>query len=175
MNFAQRTNDRHTTLRLFAGAVLALGLFSGGTCQVSYCSDDCDPCIDVCKCHHTCSHGLASDPVELFALTRYVLVVGTLDDGSWSRSYRSIVGPSVERAFGPQADSRRVVELFARNVVQANARLFGAQEHWSLIDVERSDAGVLVRFERADGGASTLTLLLDARGRLLEIEHQGRL
>ncbi len=175
MNLAQRTIDRNTMLRLFAGAVLALGLFSGGTCQVSYCSDDCDPCIDVCKCHRTCPHALSSDPAELFGLSRCVLVFETGADGSWSRSYRSIVGPSIERAFGRRADSRRVVELFARNVIEANARYFGAQEHWSLVDVERSDAGVLVVFERSDGAQSTLSMLLDARGRLLEIEHQGRL
>jgi hypothetical protein len=166
---------RMPAARALAGALLVTCLLTGGTCHVSYCHDHCDPCAEICDCDKTCARAASTDPAELFGLARYVLVTDVAEDGSWSRSYRSIVGPSVERAFGAGSTSRRAVELFARNVVRANERLLGPLEMWSLAGVERSDAGVIVRFEHAGDAHGVLALLLDPDGLLVEIAHHGGL
>lgn len=166
-------------LRAAGAAAAALLLFSAGTCHVSYCSRDdrehCDPCVSVCRCDEVCAFALEGDARVLFGLRSYELVTTADSGGAWSRSYRSIVGPSVERAFGERELSRELVELFARNVVRRNETLFGPLEAWEAEAVERTDAGILVRFAREGDEHGSLLLWLDPRGRLLEIEHRGRL
>jgi hypothetical protein len=172
-------------LRAASLAALAWVVFSAGTCQVSYCSDhdgeDCDPCVSVCRCDQVCVHASASDARELFGLRAYELVTEAGEDGVWSRSYRSSGGPIVERAFGERELigerelTRGVLELFARNVVRANAALFGPLDACTTQDVEARDAGILIRFARAGDEHGSLVLWLDPRGRLLEVEHRGLL
>lgn len=165
-------------LRTAAAALAALVLFSAGTCQVSYCSDghdDCDPCVAACRCDKVCVFAVSSDPRELFGLRSYELVTTADEGGAWSRSYRKILGPSVARAFGERELSRDVLELFARNVVRTNASLFGPLDAWSIESVDPSDAGILIRLSRAGDVEGSLLFWLDARGRLLEVEHRGAL
>lgn len=160
-------------VRSVSAGVLALVLFGGGTCQVSYCSEDCDPCVRQCACHRHCAQGLAADFDGAHRLDRFVVQVERGDDGTWSRHYAAIVGLSIDRALGAHAHDAREIELFARNVIAANEDRFGAEDAWTLAAIERAGEGVVATFAHAKDDTAALAFLLDRAGNLLEIVQHG--
>lgn len=160
-------------VRSSAAGALVLLLFGGATCQASYCSEDCDPCVEKCACRRHCSQGLAADFEAAHRLERFVLRVDRGDDGAWSRHHTSIVGLSIDRALGVHAHDARAIELFARNVIVANEDRFGAEHAWTLAAIDRAGDGVVVTFAHARDGSAALAFLLDRAGNLLEVVDHG--
>ena len=161
-------------------AVLLVLVFSSGTCVVVYCSEDCDPCVvDTCKCH-TCSH----HPPDFDAshrLAGFELSLAVDLDGRVTRIYSGILGLSLDRALGARAHDEAELVRFARDVLAVNADRFGprAGAAWVLDGVERIERSTVATFHEAsvetvDPAASTATLLFDASGNLLEIDHALR-
>lgn len=166
---------RTDIVRAAAGSVLALFLFAGGTCQVGvrYCSDDCDPCVSVCTCKDPCPHALALDFDDAYRMRSFVLALEERADGTWTRTYSGFVGLALDRALGPGPHDARAIELFARNVIVANAEHLGAQAEWSLAAVERAGSGLVATFERPGTASDALELLFDRSGTLQAVARHG--
>lgn len=163
-------------VRGLAGGALALFLFAGGTCEVGvhYCSDDCDPCVQVCHCTATCPHSLALDFQDAYGLHRHVVAIEQREDGRWTRTYAALTGLALDRALGPGDHDAPAIELFARNVVVANPEAFGVERDWTRLALERVDGGVVLSFGARDGGDRALVFLFDRAGNVVEIVLHGR-
>jgi hypothetical protein len=171
---------RASVFALIASALVLV--FSGGTCVVVYCSEDCDPClVDTCKCSQ-CSHHApdfeASHRLEGF--TSSVLVDA---DDRVTRIYAHILGLSLDRALGVRPHTEIHAVQFARDVLRTNIERFpsrASEGGWSLDGVQRIDRSTIVTFHDGDERASnetrtaTVTFLFDARGNLVEIDHALR-
>jgi len=171
---------RASAFALIASALVLV--FSGGTCVVVYCSEDCDPCVvDTCKCSQ-CSHHApdfeASHRLEGF--TSSVLVDG---ENRITRIYADILGLSLDRALGVGPHTEVDAVRFAHDVLRTNVDRFPSRANqggWSLDGVQRIDRSTIVTFHGGDERASnearaaTVTFLFDARGNLIEIDHALR-
>lgn len=158
-------------------AALALGWLASGTCHISYCSDDCDPCIEECHCHKSTCHRTGLSWAFVHTLARYERGDERNPDGSLHRTFGAIRGLSTARAGGSAAPSSAEAAFFARNVLAANRALFGRPaEAFTLLDALACESGILVRYQRDEAGQATdlVTFLFDPRGNLLEIAHDRR-
>jgi hypothetical protein len=171
---------RASVFALIASALVLV--FSGGTCVVVYCSEDCDPClVDTCKCSQ-CSHHAPDFEVShrLEGFTSSVLIDA---DDRVTRIYADILGLSLDRALGVRAHTEIDAVQFARGVLRTNIERFpsrASEGGWSLDGVQRIDRSTIVTFHDGDERASnetrtaTVTFLFDARGNLVEIDHALR-
>lgn len=153
------------------GAAVWLG---GGSCQVSYCSENCDPCLQQCVCNTVCQHTHATFEAT-HALTQFTLVEHSAD-GSTQRTFSEILGLSVERAGGAPWPEDDDVVRFARGVAAVNpAQLArrGASMQFELDSVLRYETAIVVQMHQAlePGRENQLSLLFDPRGDLIEIDQ----
>lgn len=157
------------SLALLAG----VGWLVSGSCVVAACYEECDPCFQVCKCHTVCQNPVAGGTgLRIAAFDARVLAD---DSGRFVRVVRVAVGPSLE--FVPDAEPDRLGE-FARRILDVNADLFTSRRDpvWRLDVVHAFPENRVLQFalvpERgAAPRANTVSLLFDARGRLLEADH----
>lgn len=219
------------SLALAFVAAGAVGWLGGGSCQASYCSEDCDPCLKQCRCNTSicyqtsatfqATHALtdytldelpadptpvdasrtmapttasAADPVGQFAIeSAGVLARESPTKAPPRRTFRDIVGLSVQRAGGSPWPGADECVQFARGVLAVNAALFPrtSTDDFVLDAALPCDGQWVVQFHRgaqelhrdaldrrADGGVRTSTrelevvsFLFDARGNLIEIDH----
>jgi hypothetical protein len=164
-------------------ALCCNALFSSSSCVVVYCSEDCNPClVNTCKCT-TCQHSNASfEATHRLELYRLSLAVDA--DGRVTRIYGEIVGLSLDRAIGTEPHTEADLVRFARNVLAVNAELLPSDSsggEWELDRVETFGGERVVSFRARtrdsaaqDVAASTATMLFDARGNLIEIDHRPR-
>jgi hypothetical protein len=158
-------------------AAVAIGWLGGGTCFVSYCSEDCDACIQQCKCKtSTCNQSGAA-----FQATHALVAFERSDeagsDGALQRVFTDIVGLSVQRAGGPAVPGAEDVVRFARGVLLVNEALFRRNAaEFTLLHTERCESGTLAQFQREHDGRATdlVTFYFDPRGNLVEIAHDAR-
>lgn len=158
---------------------LAAGWLASGSCQTSYCSEeDCNPCVERCKCTVQACSGSA-------ALEHYDVVETVRGDGTLERRYHVLRGPSLERTFGfePQAlGTAADLERLARAMLDYEHDLFGGSARFAHASVEVfSTAGVVLLHPESapvsagarspSGSLGTVCCLFDRRGVLLEIEH----
>lgn len=161
------------------GVPLLAGWLASGSCTVVACYEECDPCFQNCKCSSNCQNPLAGEGgFRIVAADARVAADG---EGRTWRTFSAIVGPELRCAEPEPCDEQRVAD-FARRVLDVNASLFTAVREpvWLLDAVTPLGAGVAVQFHLAPahlgaGGAKvhvhSLTLLLDPRGRLVEIDQ----
>lgn len=169
-----------------AAATLGVLLFASGTCEVSYCSEDCDPCVTQCHCSNlTCHHGAAAAFGETHRLGGFELLERRVSspEGAILRTFADIYGLSVQRAGGPSTPSAPDLAGFARGVLEVNARLFAREDRraqWLLDSVDLYESAGVVNFHReytsASDGARFLptncvAFLFDGRGNLIEIDQ----
>ena len=160
-----------------AAFLLVAGL-SGGSCQISYCSEDCDPCVAQCKCRTTCHHGLAYDFETVHRLSTFRLAESIDSGGLRSRTISDIVGLSLELAGRPADPSLRSpgdFTGFARAVIEVNPGLLAPRgESWTPEPAQVFQTALVVPFRGGsteDGLGESLDFLFDRRGNLVEI-HQ---
>jgi hypothetical protein len=164
-------------------ALCCNALFSSSSCVVVYCSEDCDPClVNTCKCT-TCKHSNASFEAT-HRLETYRLSLAVDATGQVTRTYGEIVGLSLDRALGTEPHTETDLVRFARNVLAVNSDLLPSDPRsggWELDGIEPFDGARVVSFHAASRGdaapnaaASSVTLLFDARGNLIEIDHNLR-
>jgi hypothetical protein len=156
---------------------LSIGWLSSGSCHVSYCDEDCDPCIQQCRCHTSICYQSSAAWLAVRTLTRYELVETPGVAGDRQRVFSDIQGLSVQRAGGPPVPAANDVVAFARDVLIANPAHFGRDASaFALLDVVACESGNLVRFQRSREGRATdlVTFLFDPRGGLAEIAHDAR-
>ena len=159
-------------------AVGSVVLFRGSSCSVSLCIEDCDPCVTLCKCHHTCRHANLVGFEESHRLVAFELLESRAPDGSARRVCAWIDGLSVARATGRSEFGARELREFAEGVVGVNHELLDLEPelgHWEFGGVELAGEFELVHFGRVGAGKraaeGALDFLFDARGKLLEIER----
>lgn len=158
-------------------AALALGWLTGGSCHVSYCDEDCDPCLQRCRCHTSICYQRSASWAATHALVLYERSDVRTTEGDLQRRFGDIRGLSVRLAGGPSPADPSDSVRFCRDVLLANEVLFGrAAGAFVLLDVLSDGTGTLVRFERDEAGLATdlVTFLLDPRGNLVEITHDRR-
>ncbi|MBL8859627.1 MAG: hypothetical protein JNL28_14055 [Planctomycetes bacterium] len=158
---------------------LAFGWLSSGSCQVSYCSEDCDPCVVQCRCRTSACYYSSSTLQALHTLKLYERSEGYAAEGELHQSFSDIRGLSVQLVGGPPAPEVADCVRFARGVLSVNAALFarpGAAGEFDLVQAHASDTGALVQFQRERDGRATdlVTLFFDPRGSLLQIDHDAR-
>jgi hypothetical protein len=168
--------------RLFP--LIAMGLvllFSGGTCILVVCSEQCDPCaVSTCKCS-TCSHhpnGFdASHRLDVFGTSVWID-----RENHVTRIYSDILGLSLDRALGAGAHSENDMVRFALDVLAVNGERFRSNAgggRWVLDDVQRFDGSSVVVLHETSASSRrtenpTASFLFDVRGNLLEIDHALR-
>lgn len=162
-------------LRSAAAGALAFLLLGSGSCVVEakYCSDDCDPCVEVCTCKDPCPSALANDAASAYRMKAFVLTHEEHPTGAVTRTYSGFVGLSLDRAFGPGDHDARTVDLYARNVIARNAEFLGHADQWSLVAIERSGGGWVATFAHAAEAEAALEFLFDREGNLLGIARHG--
>lgn len=167
---------RVAIVRGFVGGALALFLFVGGACEVGvhYCSEDCDPCVQVCHCTTACPHTLALDFQDAYGLHGHVVLLDRRADGTWTRAYGGMIGLTLDRALGRGEHDARAIELFARNVVVANPEPFGDESDWEFVDLARTSNGLVLTFEARGPSDHSLVFLFDRAGSVVEIAVHGR-
>ena len=152
-----------------ATALLA-ALLCGGSCRVSYCSDDgCDPCVQQCKCRKTCQ-AASIDFESAHRLADYRLAIVEDPDGAQVRIVSGIVGLSL--AFVPGAHERTAQDhlRFARGVIEVNAALLAPRGGpWEPEPVQIFETAVVIPFRRI-GAEDSLAFLFDRLGNLVEID-----
>ncbi|MBL8863830.1 MAG: hypothetical protein JNK02_17705 [Planctomycetes bacterium] len=158
---------RHLVLLV---APLAVGWLASGSCTVVACYEECDPCWQQCKCSGTCGNPAAGG-----AGARIMAHHARVVEASAERVIREIEvldGPTVPE--DPGAGPEGMAD-FARGVLAANAALFASDPdpRWRLEAVHALPGGTAVQFSLAPGAhaaprSNSVTLLFDARGRLLE-------
>ena len=149
-----------------------VGGLSGGSCTVAVCKEDCDPCIQQCKCS-TCQHGLAYDFGTVHRLTTFQLTEALDEEHEGDRSYSAIVGLSLDLAHGPREHSPAEIVRFARDVIEVNAGLLApAGERWTPGPLEVFETSLVVPFRDERAGAA-LDVLFDRHANLIEI-HRTR-
>lgn len=159
--------------------VLLFSGSSGSSCSVgySYCSDDCDPCLQNCRCRNRrCDQQLSVNFEDARKLTTYELALVAEPDGRTTRIYSRIVGLSIERALGKSTYDSQDLRAFAESVIAVNADLFrlaGGDARWVFESLDVFDTAEVATY-RASGSRSsagrTLTILFDRRGNLVEID-----
>lgn len=158
-------------------AALALGWLTGGSCHVSYCDEDCDPCVQRCRCQTSICYRSNAAWAAAHTLVLYERIDLRTSAGDLQRAFRDIRGLSVPLAGGPTPSEPSDTVRFCRDVLRANEVMFGGVAgRCDLLDVLADGTGTLVRFERDEAGLPTdlVTFLLDPRGNLVEITHDRR-
>ncbi len=157
------------SLALLAG----VGWLASGSCVVAACYEECDPCFQACKCHKVCQNPVAGEAGLRIAVHEARVLAD--DGGRYVRIVRVAVGPSLE--FVPDADRDRLAD-FARRILDVNADLFTSRRDpvWRLDAAQSFPECSVLQFalvpERGDAQRSnSVSLLFDARGRLLEAHH----
>lgn len=155
----------------------SVGWLSAGSCHVSYCDEDCDPCFQQCRCKTSvCYQGSASFQAA-HALVVFERVEHVEADGSVQRQFTDIMGLSARRGGSPQSLTVDDVVRFGRGVLAVNAGLFGRDAaEFVLSHTERCESGVFLQFQREIHGSATdlVTLFFDPHGNLVEISHDTR-
>ncbi len=156
-----------------AGAVAVFFLVSGlcgAVCEVSYCSEDCDPCVQQCKCRHNCNHGFL-DFETAHRLASYRLIVAADPQGGVVRTFSELVGLSLDFADGQREHAAGDFSRFARGVIEVNTDLIPTRSGpWTPDPVETFETAIVVPFHR-DGTEDSLSFLFDRRGSLVEIDE----
>jgi len=180
-----RRSWRHAALALTAA--LTVGWLGGGSCQASYCSEDCDPCVAHCRCSTSVCYQSSATFAATHALTEYTLDEAREEAGA-RRTFRDIVGLSVQRAGGSARPTADECVAFARGVLSVNAALFPCATE---DDVPRATAEFVLDAALAFDGrwvvqmhregiaarraesrpVDVVTFLFDERGNLIEIDH----
>lgn len=158
--------------RTILACVLAV-LCTGGSCHVSYCSEDCNPCVSECKCHdRTCRPSTAADFQAAHELTTYRLSLWLEPNGRTTRVWSEIAGLSVSRAIGKADADTGDLARFAEGVLRVNAALLSppVDAGWAFDAIHTFDAVSIVNYESRPEG-STLSLLFDGAGNLIEIDE----
>lgn len=139
--------------RLAQAAVAgAAGLLASGSCYVSYCAEDCDPCFQDCKCKTVCTATAPGAPDGL-----RIHAVRIAFDGR---------STTVDGIFGLRAAPGTDLVRHARAVLAANADLPGmprAEGEWELLAIDRVRDGAVLHLQ---SGARVATLLYAADGGL---------
>jgi hypothetical protein len=157
---------RWSRARAWLAAPLLVGWLGSGSCTISACYEECDPCFSACKCTSTCHAHLHAGTgpriqsccsrIAESSATRFVRELEVLD------------GPRTPS--DPEMPEARLVE-FARAVLAANAEFFSAQPapRWTLEAVEVLDRARGLTFSLDDDArrANSVTLWFDVHGRLL--------
>jgi len=164
-----------------AGVLLtaaSFGWLSSGSCQVSYCSEDCDPCVVQCRCQTSVCYYGSSTLRGLHTLTQYERSEGASAD-VLHQTFRDIRGVSLQFLGAAPEPSVEDCVRFARGILSVNARLFdrpGVKGEFTLVQSGRCEGGTLVQFQRgAEADATDLVILFfDVGGSLLQIDHDAR-
>lgn len=151
------------------------GWLGGSTCVVSYCHEDCDPCLQQCKCNTECHHSHATFAAT-HALERFEVVERTGERGATQRTFTEILGLSVERAGGPAWPGDDDIVRFVRGVIEVNAAQLArpdADPAFDLDSVSRYETAIVVQMHQVvqPGNGNQLGFLFDPRGNLLEIDQ----
>lgn len=135
-----------------AAIVCAAGFLASGSCYIAYCTEDCDPCFQDCKCKTVCS---AMAPGAPDGLRLRAARIGF--DGSRT---------TVDGIFGLRAAPGTDLVRHARAVLAANADLPGmprAEGEWELLAIDHARDGAVLHLL---SGARVATLLYAADGGL---------
>lgn len=135
---------------------LLAGFLASGSCYVSYCAEDCDPCFQDCKCKTVCSAtapGVA-DGLRIHAARIAIEGRRTIVDG----------------VFGLRAAPGTDLVRHARAVLQANQDLPGMprEQEWELLAADRLRDGAAVHL-LAGGRVASLCYAADGRLAALEL------
>ncbi|MDZ4773696.1 MAG: hypothetical protein SGI72_11250 [Planctomycetota bacterium] len=165
--------------RIFTTLVVAasVGWLSAGSCQVSYCDEDCDPCFQQCRCKTSVCYQSSASFLVAHTLVAFDRTDEMNSAGELHRVFSDIAGLSAQRAGAPSNPDGAAIIAFARGVLAVNAALFGrAANEFELLHTERMETGCFVQFERAEGAHATdlVTFYFDPRGNLVEIAHDAR-
>lgn len=153
-------------------AFFVVASLCGSTCVVAVCVENCDPCLNQCKCH-TCPHQHMNSEAS-HRLTTYHFSVFDDPHGGVVRRMTEIVGLSLNLADGPRTHTPADFVRFAEGVIEFNGLLLQSRERtWEPGMVQIFDESVVVPFEPTNGDAS-LTFLFDRPGNLLEIDEVRR-
>lgn len=162
-----------------AAAVLLVGWLGSGSCFVSYCSEDCDPCLQQCRCSHTNCSQTSTSFKATHALTDFEVVDRSLDVARLHRTFIDVVGLSVQRAGGPAVPEASDIVRFAQGVLAVNSALLARSDcrpAFEFDSVHGYETGWVVQFhqdpldpERA--AANAQSFLFDVRGNLVEIDQ----
>jgi hypothetical protein len=160
---------RRRTARLAAAlaAPFAAGWLASGSCTISACYEDCDPCWQDCRCSSHC-HGVAGSAPRIGA---HRARVAQSDAGGFVREIEVLAGPVLPP--DPDGGAPRLAE-FALEILRANADLFTAEPapRWRIEAVHdlRGGSGVQLELEsgrHAPARSNSVTLWFDEQGRLL--------
>jgi hypothetical protein len=155
------------------GAATWLG---GGSCAVSYCSEDCDPCLSShCKCNTVCQHSHATFEAT-HALEHFEIAEHTGEHGATQRTFSQILGLSVERAGGPAWPADDDIVRFTRGVIDVNPTQLARRDAslaFELDSVSRYETAVVVQMHQvaAPDHENQLSFLFDPRGNLIEVDQ----
>ncbi len=157
------------------------GWLASGSCYVAGCYEDCDPCLQQCRCTSQCTHGLAGpDGLRIVAFESRVEADG---EGRSRRVLRNVLGPALDLAAGPGPHGAEDLARFARGILAANPEFFPTRPdaRWVLDAVELFETAGVVSFHHdsapsaSDGFRSrhtnSVSLLFDRRGRLVEVDQ----
>ncbi len=151
--------DRWRRWRAALGAALAIAWLCGGSCYISYCAEDCDPCVQSCKCKTRCDLVAPDAPDGLRLHAARVLVDERQGRWAW------------HGVFGLRAPRGAALADHARAVLVANADLPGMPDRsaeWVLVAEDLHQGGAVLHFE-ADGRVATCLYGVDAAFEALEL------
>jgi hypothetical protein len=157
---------------LMAGTI---GWLCGDSCSVSYCKEDCDPCLQHCLCSNVCNHTHATFQAT-HALTEFNLTEHASGEKLMQRTFNELMGLSVERAGGPPWPPDDDVVRFARGVLAVNpshlTRRDGSLD-FVLDSVLRYETAIVVQLHQVaqPGHDNLVSFLFDPRGNLIEIDQ----
>jgi hypothetical protein len=163
-----------TSARTIASAVASILLVAGlcgGSCQVSYCSEDCDPCVQQCRCHSSCQHGLGYDFESARRLGTYRLTDSVFEKGRRTRTYAEIAGLSLDLAYGPRSHAPDAYARFASEVLEVNTTILRPPAGAWVPGTPQVFESVLIVPFRDEEGTASLEMLFDRRGNLVELQQ----
>jgi hypothetical protein len=158
-----------------AACALAMAVWSSSNgCVLVVCSETCDPCLGNCKCHeNVCPHPNGFDETHRLAAFEPMQIVG--GDGSVTHVFAHILGLSLTRALGAGSYDSKAYAQFAQGVLDVNGDLLAPSTRlgrFVLASFERFDSTSVVVFRESAPGSASASFLFDARGNLLEIDHE---
>ena len=167
-------------LRALVG-VFSIALFNGGSCVVSYCSEDCNPCVTTCQCH-TCHQNVAADWDSSHRMRVFRLHEEATSElaGRTERhqTFAWIGGLTLERALGRTSFDDADLRQFSEGVIGVNRELLDLAPEtgsWTFARIEHFEVGALVHFDELDPAgaraAGSLEFLFDPHGGLSEIDR----
>lgn len=166
-----------------AGAFFLVSALCGATCQASFCTEDCDPCVQTCICHdRPCGSGsaLAFEPAH--RLVAWRLSAGLDTGGGEVRTISEILAPSIRRAYGVEEFGESDLRRFAEGAIDVNDVLLAPPRNvgwWTFDSVDVFETAVVVSFHHRvstphgvrDVEGSGLSFLFDRAGNLIEIDQ----